>query len=122
MLYRLLANTVVIIHVGFVAFVVLGGFLAWRWRHIAWLHIPMALYGAAIEFVGWVCPLTPLENHFRRLANQSGYEGGFVEHYILPILYPVNWSIDLRIALGIVVLVVNAAAYAVYFWRPNTRR
>jgi Protein of Unknown function (DUF2784) len=117
MLYRLLANTVVIVHVAFIAFVVLGGFVAWRWRRIAWLHIPTALYGATIEFVGWVCPLTPLENHFRRLAGQSGYAGGFVEHYIIPVLYPTGWTVSLRVLLGTLVLFVNALAYGVYFWR-----
>ncbi len=117
MLYQLLANAVVIIHVGFVAFVVLGGFLAWRWQRITWLHLPTALYGVTIEFVGWVCPLTPLENHFRSLAGQSGYTGGFVEHYILPVLYPTDWTVSLRVILGALVLFVNALAYGVYFWR-----
>jgi hypothetical protein len=117
MWYRLLANSVVIIHVGFVVFVLLGGFLAWRWQRIAWLHIPTALYGVTIEFVGWVCPLTPLENHFRGLAGQSGYTGGFVENYILPVLYPTDWTVSLRVILGTLVLFVNALAYGVYFWR-----
>ena len=117
MLYGLLANAVVIVHVGFVAFVVFGGILAWRWRRIAWIHVPTLLYGATIEFVGWVCPLTPLENHFRRLAGQSGYAGGFIEHYIIPVLYPTDWTIRLRVVLGTFVLVVNALAYGVYFWR-----
>jgi len=117
MLYQLLANAVIIIHVGFVAFVVLGGFLAWRWQRVAWLHIPTALYGVTIEFVGWVCPLTPLENHFRGLAGRSGYTGGFVEHYIIPVLYPTDWTVSLRVILGTLVLFVNALAYGVYFWR-----
>ena len=117
MLYRLLADAVVILHVGFVVFVLLGGFFAWRWRRIAWLHVPTALYGVTIEFVGWVCPLTPLENYFRRLAGQSGYAGGFVEHYIIPVLYPTDWTVSLRVVLGTVVLFVNALAYGVYFWR-----
>jgi len=120
-LYQLLADALVFIHVGFIAFVVLGGFLAWRWRRVAWIHAPAALYGAAISLVGWVCPLTPLENRFRRLAGQAQYEGGFVEHYILPVLYPADLSFNLRIALGIAVLIVNAAVYAVYFWRRNTK-
>lgn len=117
MLYRLLANAVVIVHVMFVAFVVFGGILAWRWRRIAWIHVPTVLYGATIEFVGWVCPLTPLENHFRRLAGQSGYAGGFIEHYIIPVLYPTDWTISLRVILGTLVLGVNGLAYGVYFWR-----
>ncbi len=117
MLYRLLANMVVILHVGFVVFVVLGGFLVWRWQRVAWVHVPAALWGAAIEFVGWVCPLTPLENYFRRLAGQAGYAGGFVEHYVIPMLYPTDWTPSLRIVLGSLVVLVNVLAYGLYFWR-----
>jgi hypothetical protein len=117
MLYRILANATVIVHMGFVVFVVCGGFLAWRWRRIAWVHLPAAVWGATIEFAGWVCPLTPLENHFRHLAGQAGYTGGFVEHYLIPVLYPADWTVTLRIILGTLVVLLNVIAYAVYF-RP----
>jgi hypothetical protein len=111
MLYRVLADLIVLAHIAFVAFVVFGGLLIlWRWR-VIWLHAPAALYATAIELVGWVCPLTPLENRFRRLAGDAGYEGGFIEHYASLILYPANWhAIKGYLAAG--VIVINVAVYA----------
>ena len=117
MLYRFLADAVVGLHLAFVAFVVLGGFLALRWRRLAWVHVPAALWGAIIEFMGWVCPLTPLENQLRRLAGESGYHGGFVEHYVIPLLYPADYNATLRVTLGAFVVVLNAGAYWLYFRR-----
>jgi hypothetical protein len=108
----------VVVHLGFVMFVVLGGFLAWRWRLLIWAHAPVVLYGALIEFIGWTCPLTPLENHFRRLAGESGYQGGFIEHYLIPLLYPVHYTMDLRVTLGLLVVALNVVAYGVLF-RPR---
>src|SRR5438046_5709173 len=75
MVYRILADAVVLVHAAFVAFVVLGGFLAWRWRWVVWLHVPCALWGVAIEYAGWICPLTPLENALRARAGLEGYRG-----------------------------------------------
>lgn len=89
----------------------LGGFLAWRWRRVAWVHLPAALWGALIEFMGWVCPLTPLENRFRALAGQAGYQGGFIERYLIPVMYPEDWTVGLRIVLGSLVVAVNLVAY-----------
>ncbi|HLB36987.1 MAG TPA: DUF2784 domain-containing protein [Gemmatimonadales bacterium] len=117
MLYRLAADLLVVLHLAFVVFVVLGGFFALRWRQIAWAHVPAALWGAIIEFMGWVCPLTPLENHFRRLAGEGGYHGGFIEHYVIPALYPADYTLGLRIALGVMVVVLNGIAYWLYFSR-----
>ncbi|MGD2134556.1 MAG: DUF2784 domain-containing protein [Gemmatimonadales bacterium] len=117
MLPRLAADFVVILHLAFVAFVVGGGFLAWRWRKIVWFHVPAAVWGALIEFAGWICPLTPLENVLRRQAGQAGYEGGFVEHYLMPVLYPSGLTTSLRVGLGIFVIAVNAAAYWGYLRR-----
>ena len=85
---RLLANTVVACHALFIVFVVCGGFAAWRWRWVAALHIPCAVWGILIEYRGGICPLTPLENSLRARAGQQGYTGGFVEHYLLPAIYP----------------------------------
>ena len=116
MLYRLLADLVVILHLGFVLFVVLGGLLALRWPRAAWLHLPAALWGAGIEFLQGICPLTPLENHLRRLGGEAGYSGGFVEHYLLPVLYPVGLGRGLQIGLGIAVVALNAVIYAIV-WR-----
>lgn len=113
MLYRLLADCVVLLHVGFVVFVVLGGFLTWRWRGVVWAHVPCALWGIAIEYGGWVCPLTPLENALRARAGLQGYAGGFVDHYVIPALYPAGLSRPSQAVLGTVVLVVNIVAYGV---------
>lgn len=120
MLLRLLADLLVILHALFVLFVVAGGFLALRWRRLVWLHVPAALWGALIEFMGWVCPLTPLENQLRLSAGEAGYQGGFVEHYLIPALYPVHYTVTLRFALGAVVLALNGVAYWLYFARRTT--
>ena len=113
MAYRILADTVVLAHVLFVGFVVLGGFLVWRWGWMAWAHVPAAVWGAAIEYGGWVCPLTPLENAFRARAGLAGYRGGFVEHYVIPLLYPTGLTAPKQALLGSLVLVVNLVAYGV---------
>ncbi len=125
MLYRILADAVVAAHFAFVLFVLLGGFLVLRWRWLAWIHVPIALWGAGIEIIGWPCPLTGFENHLRLRAGQEGYAGGFVEHYILPLIYPdllfpggfprIGFTL-----IGIAVLAVNAAAY-VWVWRTRGR-
>jgi hypothetical protein len=122
MLVHLLADAVVIVHAAFVAFVAFGGFLALRWRRLAWLHVPAALWGAWIEFAGWTCPLTPLENTLRQWAGEAGYAGGFVEHYLVPVLYPAAYTVRLRLALAALVVGLNALAYALYFRRPSSNR
>ena len=115
--YRLLADAVVLAHTAFVGFVVLGGFLAWRWRWVVWPHVPCAVWGAVIEYQGWVCPLTPLENEFRRRAGLAGYPGGFLEHYVLPALYPAGLTRPTQLVLGTLVVVVNLIAYGVLLRR-----
>jgi hypothetical protein len=121
-LYRLAADAVVVLHLGFVAFVIAGGSLALRDRRFAWLHLPAAAWGAGIEFLGGVCPLTPIENRLRRLGGEAGYPGGFVDHYLLPALYPSGLTRRIEIALGIAVLLGNAAIYAVVIRRGRRRR
>jgi hypothetical protein len=116
MSYRLLADLVLIVHAAFVAFVMLGGLGVLRWPRLAWLHLPVVLWGAGIEFLGGICPLTPLENQWRQLAGEQGYAGGFVEHYIVALLYPDGLSRTIQIVLGLLVIVVNASIYA-YVWR-----
>ena len=115
--YRVAADLVVVCHGLFMAFVVAGGFLTWRWPHIAWAHVPAAAWGALIEFAGWICPLTPLENHFRDRAGELGYTGGFVEHYLIPAIYPGFWTVERRVFLGVTVVAVNVLAYSIYFRR-----
>ena len=120
MLFRGAADLVLVVHLAFVLFVVLGGLLALRWRRVAWIHVPVALYGAAIEFVGFICPLTPLEVWLRRRGGEGGYEGGFIEHYVTAALYPSGLTREVQIALGTVVLVLNAIVYLVW-WRRRKR-
>jgi hypothetical protein len=116
-LYRLLANVVVGFHVLFILFVVGGGFLAWHRRWVAAIHIPCALWGILIEYRGWICPLTPLENSLRARAGQAGYSGGFIEHYLLPAVYPAGLTPRTQALLGTAVLVINVYAYAVLIRR-----
>lgn len=111
-----LADLVVLLHMCFVVFVVAGGLLALRWKRMAWVHVPCAVWGAWIEFAGWICPLTPLEIWLRRRAGEAGYETGFIEHYVLPVLYPSELTRSTQVALGIVVVVLNIALYA-WLWR-----
>jgi hypothetical protein len=124
MIDRLIADALVVAHTLFVLFVVLGSFLVIRWRWLAWFHVPTAVWGAVIEFAGWVCPLTPLEKEFRRRAGEGGYEGGFVEHYLLGWLYPEGLTRETQIWLGIGVIVINAIGYslAVMRWRRSASR
>ena len=108
-------------HLAFVLFVVLGGLAVWRVPKLAWLHLPAVGWGALIEFAGWICPLTPWEQSLRRLAGAKGYSGGFVEHYLLPILYPEGLTREVQIVLGALVLAINSAAYA-FILRRRRRR
>jgi hypothetical protein len=116
MLYRLLADLVVVFHLGFVGFVVLGGLLALRWPRVFWFHLPAAVWGAIVEFSSAICPLTPLENHLRRLGGEAGYSGGFIAHYIQPVLYPTGLNRPVQIALGVFVVLLNVTVYAIV-WR-----
>jgi uncharacterized protein DUF2784 len=121
MVYRALADAVVIVHSLFVAFVVLGGFVAWRWRRVAWVHLPAAAWGVAIEFGGWVCPLTPLENALRARAGLAGYSGGFVEYQVIAWLYPIGLTTPKQVMLGALALFVNLAAYGLLLRRSRHR-
>ena len=122
MLYRLLADATVVLHLVFVVFVVAGGLLVLRWPRAAWLHVPAAAWGALIEFAGWICPLTPLENWLRRQGGQVAYSTSFVEHYLIPILYPQSLTHEMQWILGGFVLVVNVAVYAIVLRRRTTPR
>jgi Protein of Unknown function (DUF2784) len=111
--YRLLAAAVVVLHLGFVLFVAAGGLLVWRWRRLAWAHLPALAWGVWIELSGGICPLTPLENELRRLGGEATYGGDFVGHYLLPVLYPEGLDRGIQAALAAGVLALNAAVY----WR-----
>ena len=121
MFYSLAADGVVLIHFGFVLFVVAGALLAFRWRWMALLHLPAVAWAALLEFRGWLCPLTPLEQRLRAAGGQAGYSGGFVEQYILPVLYPAELDSRMQIALGSFVIVINVALYGWLLWRLKKR-
>ena len=115
-LYRFLADLTILIHLGFVTVVVAGGLLVLRCRRFAWVHVPCAAWGAPIELGGWICPPTPFENHWRRQAALHGYEGGLVEHYLIPVLYTSGLTRELQIGLGLVVITLNVVIYG-WMWR-----
>lgn len=111
MLASLAADLIVLLHFGFILLVVFGGLLALRWNKLIWLHLPVALWGVLIEFSGWVCPLTPLENRLRHLAGEAGYHAGFIEEYLLPLIYPAELTRELQMMLGAGVLLINLLIY-----------
>jgi Protein of Unknown function (DUF2784) len=121
MVYRLLADAVLVVHLIFIAFVVLGGLLVLRWPGIAWLHLPAVAWGAWIEFAGWICPLTPLEADLRARAGDASYAGGFIEHYLTAAIYPEGLDRRHQVVLGAFVLVLNAAVYGWLAWRRRSR-
>ena len=120
--YRLLADLIVLGHVAFVVFAVLGGFLALRWHRLVWIHLPAVIWAVIVEVFGWVCPLTPLENWLRRRGGQAGYPSDFIAHYILPVLYPEELSREVQICLGALVLLINLWFYTWIFRRKKTTR
>ena len=125
MLYTLLANFVLVIHGLFVALVVFGGLLVLSRPKLAWLHIPALAWGATIITMGWICPLTPLENTLRHMAGQQGYDGGFIEYYLLSIIYPQGLTRQIQIVLATLLIIGNAAIYAALIYRfkkPISRR
>ena len=117
MTWRVLADAILVLHFAFIAFVVLGGLLVLRWPRLGWLHLPAAAWGAGIAFIGGICPLTPLENHLRVLGGESGYSGGFIHHYLTSLIYPSGLTRTVQIGLGVFVIAVNVAAYAVLLRR-----
>lgn len=110
--YRLAADTMMIAHLLYIVFVIVGGFLAFRARRVLWLHVPAVLWAIYVQYVGRVCPLTTWEKGFRDLAGEAGYEGGFVEHYIVPIIYPPDMPVAMHLVLGTLVILINAGVYA----------
>jgi len=121
MAYRILAGAVVVLHLGFVLFVAAGGLLVWRWRRIAWAHLPALAWGVWIELYGGICPLTPLENELRRLGGEAAYSGDFVGHYLLPVLYPEGLDRGIQAALAAGVLALNGGVYWRVLRQPRRR-
>jgi hypothetical protein len=120
MLYSLLADLVLMLHLFFVLFVLFGGLLALKWPRAKWLHLPAVVWGAFVEFSGWICPLTPLENWLRTQAGDASYEGDFIVRYLLPTLYPNALTPEIQVVLGALVLVVNLVIYG-WLWRAWRR-
>lgn len=108
---ELAADFIVLLHFLFIVFVIFGGLLVLKWKWVVWLHIPAATWGALIVLIGWLCPLTPLENLLRRTEASNGYATGFIEHYLIPIIYPAGLTRDLQIAMGVAVIIINVIIY-----------
>ena len=119
--YAFLANSTFAVHLAFIGFVVLGGLLVLRWPRVAWVHVPCALWGALVELLGWVCPLTPIEQAFRLQAGERAFGASFLEHYVIPLLYPGALTREIQIGLGLGVVLLNALAYG-WVWRRRTAR
>jgi uncharacterized protein DUF2784 len=119
---RLLADAVVLLHLVFIVFALAGGVLVLFRGYIAWLHLPAVAWAAYAEFTATICPLTPLENSLRKQAGQEGYDGGFVEHYLIPLIYPAALTPRLQMLIGAIVVAVNVAVYAAALWRRSRRR
>lgn len=120
MKYALLADIVLIIHLLFIIFVILGGLLLLRWRKAAWFHLPLLAWAIFIEFTGWICPLTPLENSLRNMGGGSGYSGNFIEHYLLPLVYPEAMTRGVQMTLGTLLIIINICTYF-YSYREGKR-
>ena len=115
MLNHLAALAVSLFHLAFILFVLFGGLLVLKWPRLMWVHLPCAVWGMLIEFAGWYCPLTTWENHFLRAAGRAGYDGSFINHYIMPLIYPTGLTRGMEIILGVIVLAINAGVYARVF-------
>ena len=111
------ADLLLVLHLGFICFVLAGGLLVLKWRWLAILHLPAVAWGALVEIQGWLCPLTPWEQQLRQAAGQAGYRGGFVEHYLLPVLYPPGLEHNTQLILGGAVILTNAIIYGWIFLR-----
>ena len=116
MLYRALADLILVLHLGFILFVALGGVLLFRWPRVAYVHLPAAAWGILIELAGGICPLTPLEQDLRRRGGEAGYAGDFIGHYLTAAIYPTGLTRAIQIALGVIVLLANGMIYW-WWWR-----
>mgnify|MGYP001828111971 FL=1 len=121
MIYRLLADLVVLAHFGFIVFVLLGGLLAFRWQWMPWLHVPAMAWGGFIELTGRICPLTPLENALRRAGGLAEYSQSFTEQYIVPIVYPAGLTRELQVMMGFVLILLNISIYGYLAWHRWNR-
>ncbi|MDX1651363.1 MAG: DUF2784 domain-containing protein [Brumimicrobium sp.] len=121
MFFKILADLVVIIHFVFILYVIFGGLIVLKYRKTVFLHIPCAIWGCLIMFAGWICPLTYIENDLREAAGTETYSDGFIQHYIIPIIYPENLTRELQAILGFSVLVLNIIVYSILIKRLSTK-
>ena len=117
MIYHVTANLLVMIHLAFIVFVIAGAFIVLKWPWVTLLHIPAVIWGAIVELKGWICVLTPWENNLRHLAGQEGYSGGFIEHYIVSLIYPAELTHDAQIVMGLIVITINLCIYSFIAYR-----
>ena len=122
MFYKLAVDAVVVVHFLFIIFAVAGGWLLFWRRWIGWFHVPTVIWAVLIEWKGWICPLTPLENYLRQQAQLSPYQETFIEHYLLPVIYPAGLTPELRYLLGTLVIAANLLAYGVLLYSFKRRR
>ncbi len=122
MIYTLEADGIVVFHFIFILFVIMGGLLVLKWEKCIWIHLPAAFWGALIEFTGWICPLTPLENELRIKGGTLGYSGGFIEHYLLPVIYPEGLTHQIQIILGSSVVIFNLFVYWLAFKKYKRKK
>ena len=122
MIYSVLADAVLVFHLGFILFVGGGGLFVLRRPKVVWLHLPVAAWGVWIELSGNICPLTPLENSLRRMAGEQGYSGGFIEHYVLPIIYPPGLTRGVQLTLAALVVVLNVTIYGYILMKRRAHR
>lgn len=122
MWYRIAADLILVIHLLFIGFVVGGSFLAWRWPRIIWVQLPAMVYGALVELIGFVCPLTWLQDYLLRRGGEAGYRGGFISHYLIQVIYPPGLTRGIQIGLGLFVVLIAVAGYAGYLRRHQPAR
>jgi hypothetical protein len=120
MIWSLLADGLVILHFAFTAFVIFGGFFTWRWPRIALVHLPALAWGCWVEVSHSICPLTPWENHLRRLGGEAGYSGGFLAHYLVRVLYPPGLTWQIQWALAAALIAINILAYGGFIRRARS--
>lgn len=120
MYYRILADALVVVHLIFIVFVLLGGLFVVRWRYLSVVHIPAVLWAAWVEYQGWICPLTPLENWFRQKAGMGEYQRSFIDQYLVPVLYPAELNREWQMVLGTIVILLNVTIYS-WVWHRRKR-
>lgn len=122
MWYLIAADLVLVAHVLFIGFVVVGSFLTWRWPRVIWVQLPAMVYGALVELAGFACPLTAIQNYLLRRGGEAGYRGGFISHYLVQVIYPPGLTRGLQIGLGLFVVLIAVIGYGGYLHRNGPAR